>query len=182
MTRIREEEDSTPVQSRDHESSPGVQWKCRWAVVTSLNPSHNPNAIFHLSPSLFITARTRPRGWDGGGKTPKFIDAIRRLKDRDTNNHIIFSYRYARMMRPDGPRDNFLLEPPPQDDEVERRHFQWPWTTATQFSRSRHSLTLNIWQTANDTAWLLQNANRKLYSTSFRLRRLVLCLMTLSDP
>jgi len=135
---------------------------------------------YHLRCSL---QRGRdPGGGMGGGKTPKFIDAIRRLKDRDTNNHIIFSYRYARMMRPDGPRDNFLLEPPPPHDEVERRHFQWPWTTATQFSRSRYSSTLNIWQTANDTAWLLQNANRKLYSTSFRLRRLVLCLMTLSDP
>ena len=31
-------------------------------------------------------------------------------------------------------------------------HFQWPWTTLTLFSRSRHSLTLNVSQTATDTA------------------------------
>jgi len=34
----------------------------------------------------------------------------------------------------------------------ERRHFQWPWTTQTQFSRSRYSLTLNISSTVKDTA------------------------------
>ena len=31
-------------------------------------------------------------------------------------------------------------------------NFQWPWTTLTIFSRSHHSLTLNISQTATDTA------------------------------
>jgi len=30
---------------------------------------------------------------------------------------------------------------------IERRHFQWPWTTLTTVSRSRHSLTLNISET-----------------------------------
>jgi len=31
-------------------------------------------------------------------------------------------------------------------------HFQWPWINPTLFSRSHHSLTLNISQTATDTA------------------------------
>jgi len=32
---------------------------------------------------------------------------------------------------------------------IERRHFQWPWTTPTPVWRSRHSLTLNI----SETVW-----------------------------
>jgi len=61
---------------------------------------------------------------------------------------------------------------------IERRHFQWPWTTPTPVSRSRYSLTLNISETVRDVQAQFQwNTNRDLhtpYSTvSFR--------MTLSD-
>ena len=35
---------------------------------------------------------------------------------------------------------------------IERRHFQWPWTTTNPFWRSRHSFTLDISQAAKDTA------------------------------
>ena len=36
---------------------------------------------------------------------------------------------------------------------IERQHFQWPWTTATPGLRSRHSLTLNISETVQDTSY-----------------------------
>jgi len=51
-------------------------------------------------------------------------------------------------------------------------HFQWPWTNSNLFSMSHHSLTLNISQTATDTAIVTiegewETAPKLLNGTSF---------------
>ena len=60
---------------------------------------------------------------------------------------------------------------------IERRHFQWPWTTPNLVFKVTPFLTLNISQTATNTAIVTIEGNRKPH-LSFRM---ALISMTLND-